>query len=50
MKRQKETTTARELRILRARVRNERGLYSETQLETMRGMIEDILRVHPGMR
>ena len=50
MKRVRETTTARELRILRARVRNERGLYHEDQLRVMRGMIEDILRVHPSMR
>ena len=49
MKRVRETSTARELRILRARVRNERGLYGEDQIRVMKSMIEDILRVHPRL-
>ena len=45
-----ESRVAAELRILRARVENRRGLYGEPQLVVMRGMIEDILRVSPSLR
>ena len=49
MKRKRETRVAKELRILKARVLNRHGRYSESQINVMQGMIETILRASPSL-
>ena len=49
MRRKREGAASRELRILRARVENRRGLWSPEQIEKMRGMIADIERINPSL-
>jgi len=45
----RESRVSRELRILRVRVENRRGLWSPEQIEKMRGMIADIERINPSL-